>query len=382
MRKMFVGVLALAFALAAAGCKKSGAGPGVSASEILVGEFGSMTGATATFGEMTHKGIALAMSEVNAQGGVLGKKIRVLTEDDQSETPQAVSAVQKLIHQDKVIAILGEVASKRSIAAAPVAQRARIPMVSPSSTNPELTEKGDYIFRVCFIDPFQGTVMAKFARNSLKLQNVAVLRDVKNDYSVGLANYFVSQFKELGGTIPVDLSYSEGDKDFNAQLTSIKATGAQAIFVPGYYTDVAIIAQQARKLGIDVPLLGGDGWDSEKLWEIGGGALEGSYFSNHYSKDDKSPRVQNFVRAFKAKYGKPPDGLAAMGYDAARVLVDAIKRAGSTDGPKVREALAKTVKFPGVTGDITIDAKRNAVKPAVVLKVTKGEYQYVETIQP
>jgi branched-chain amino acid transport system substrate-binding protein len=381
MSKQQVILLALSLALGASGaCKKNGAN--AAGNEILVGEFGSMTGSTATFGEMTHKGIELAVAEANAAGGVLGKKIRVLTEDDQSETPQAVSAVQKLIHQDKVIAILGEVASKRSIAAAPVAQRAKIPMVSPSSTNPDLTDIGDFIFRVCFIDPFQGTVMAKFARNTLKLDKVAVLRDVKNDYSVGLANYFIQKFKELGGTVPIDQSYSEGDKDFNAQLTEVKSSGSQAIFVPGYYTDVAIIAQQARKLGISAPLLGGDGWDSEKLWEIGGEALEGSYFANHYSKDDQSPRVQTYVKAFKTKFSKSPDGLAAMGYDAAKVLIDAIKRAGSIDGPKVRDALAKTVKFPGVTGDITIDAKRNAVKPAVVLKVTKGQFQYVETIQP
>ncbi|MBI3074017.1 MAG: ABC transporter substrate-binding protein [Deltaproteobacteria bacterium] len=393
-------VLAFSALFASFACKKSNPAPDaprtppardgvgapparpVAGGDIVIGEFGSMTGATATFGEMTHRGIELAIEEVNAAGGVLGRKVRVLLEDDQSETPQAVSAVKKLIHQDKVVAVLGEVASKRSIAAAPIAQRAKVPMVSPSSTNPELTEKGDYIFRVCFIDPFQGTVMAKFARNTLKFDKIAVLRDVKNDYSVGLANFFTEQFKALGGTVTLDKSYSEGDKDFNAQLTAIKATAPQGIFVPGYYTDVAIVAQQAKKLGLSVPLLGGDGWDSEKLWEIGGESLEGSYFSNHYSKDDQSPRVQKFVTAFKTKYQKPPDGLAAMGYDAAKVLVDAMTRAGATDGKKVRDALAKTTKYAGVTGDITINEKRDAVKPAVVLKVTKGQFQYVETIQP
>jgi branched-chain amino acid transport system substrate-binding protein len=255
-------------------------------------------------------------------------------------------------------------------------------MMSPSSTNPKVTQMGDYIFRVCFIDPFQGKVMAKFAAENLKAKKIAILRDVKNDYSMGLANYFTDTFKTLGGTIVVDQSYSAGDVDFKAQLTAIRAQNPDAIFVPGYYTEVGLIARQARELGITVPLLGGDGWDSPKLKEIGGDAMSNSYFSNHYSAEDKSPVVQEFITKFKAAYGEVPDGLAAMGYDAAEVLADAMKRAPTLKSEDVRLALTQTKDYPGVTGKITIDPNRDAVKSAVVLKVTKGDFSYQTTINP
>jgi branched-chain amino acid transport system substrate-binding protein len=265
---------------------------------------------------------------------------------------------------------------------APIAQQNRVPMVTPSSTNPEVTKKGDYIFRVCFIDPFQGSVMAKFASQSLKVKRVAILKDVKNDYSMGLAKFFTDTFKKMGGDIVVEQSYSANDIDFKSQLTAIKGNNPEAIFVPGYYTEVGLIARQARELGIKVPLMGGDGWDSEKLREIGGPALEGSYFSNHYSPDDKSERVQKFIADFKVVFNRIPDGLAAMGYDAAVVLFDAMKRAKSLSNTDVRDALASTVKFPGVTGIITIDAERNAVKSAVVIEIKGGNFVYKETIAP
>jgi branched-chain amino acid transport system substrate-binding protein len=287
-----------------------------------------------------------------------------------------------VITSDNVVAILGEVASSLSLAAAPVAQQNGIPMISPSSTNPGITQIGDYIFRVCFIDPFQGLVMAKFAANTLKVTDVAVLRDIKNDYSVGLADAFIESFTMMNGKIVSDESYSAGDTDFSAQLTSMRATNPQAIFIPGYYTEVGLIARQARQLGITVPLLGGDGWDSPALTEIGGPALNNSYFSNHYSADDQSPAIQKFVTDYRAKYGETPDGLAALAYDAARILFDAMTRAGTTDAAPVRDALAQTRDFPGVTGVITIDAQRNAVKPAVVLEVKDGKLVYVETIVP
>jgi branched-chain amino acid transport system substrate-binding protein len=268
------------------------------------------------------------------------------------------------------------------MAAAPVAQQNRIPMISPSSTNPKVTEIGDYIFRVCFIDPFQGLVMAKFATNTLKLKNVAILRDIKNDYSVGLADVFVDNFKKLGGNIVADESYSEGDTDFSAQLTSIRSKKPQAIFLPGYYTEVGLVARQAKKLGLNVPLMGGDGWDSPKLIEIGGADLNGSYYSNHYSVDDPSPAIQKFVGDYKTRYGAVPDALAGLGYDSAKVLFDAIRRANSTEGSKVRDAIAATMDYSGVTGKITIDKDRNAIKPAVVLEIKDGKLQYVETINP
>lgn len=367
----------LVFALAA--CK---GGTGAGDNEIVVGEFGSLTGGTATFGQSTHNGVTMAFEEINAAGGVLGKKLKVLVEDDQSKPEEAATAVTKLISQDRVVAVIGEVASSRTLAAAPIAQANKVPLISPASTNPRVTQVGDYIFRVCFIDPFQGAVMAKFAGNSLKLKKVAILYDVRNDYSVGLRNFFSETFKGLGGAIIGEQSYSEGDSDFRAQLTQLKSLGPEAIYVPGYYTEVGTIARQARELGLTVPLMGGDGWDSPKLTEIGGQAIEGSYLSNHYSVDDPSPAIQKFVTAYKTKYGAVPDALAALGYDAAYVLADAMKRAGSTDGAKVRDAIAATARFVGVTGTINIDKDRNAVKPAVILKVAGGKFEYVETIAP
>lgn len=350
--------------------------------EILIGEYGSLTGSTATFGISTKNGIEMAVDEVNAAGGLLGRPVRIILEDDQGRPEEAQTVVTKLITSDRVVAILGEVASSRTLAAAPVAQANRIPMVTPSSTNPAVTEVGDYIFRVCFIDPFQGLVMAKFATSSLGMRNVAVLRDIKNDYSVGLADVFIQNFRAMGGTITSDESYSEGDTDFSAQLTSIRATNPEAIFVPGYYTDVGLIARQARSLGMTVPLLGGDGWDSPALIGIGGEALEGSYFSNHYSVEDPSPAIQKFVSDYRARYGETPDALAGLAYDAAKVLFDAIRRADSTEGPAIRDALAQTRDFAGVTGTTTLDEHRNAVKPAVVLQIKEGGLAYVETINP
>jgi len=350
--------------------------------EIVIGEFGSLTGTTATFGISTKNGIDMAVDEVNKAGGLLGKRVRVIVEDDQGRPEEAQTVVTKLITRDRVVAVLGEVASSRTLAAAPVAQQSRIPMISPSSTNPRVTQIGDYIFRVCFIDPFQGFVMAKFATNTLKIKNVAILRDIKNDYSVGLADVFVENFKQLGGNIVADVSYSEGDTDFSAQLTAIKPRNPQAIFVPGYYTEVGLIARQARSLGLTVPLLGGDGWDSPKLTEIGGEALNGSYYSNHSSMDDPNPLIQKFVAEYKARYNEGPDALAALGYDSAQILFDAMRRANTTDPVQVRDALAQTKDFPGVTGRITIDQDRNAVKPAVVLRVQDGKLEFVETVSP
>jgi len=377
--------LALSFicVLAFSSCRTNNQQNAQQPADLLVGVYGSLTGTTATFGISTRNGIAMAVDEVNQAGGIFGKKIRVIVEDDQGKPEEAQTVVTKLINKDRVIAVLGEVASSRSLAAAPVCQQNRIPMITPSSTNPRVTQVGDYIFRVCFIDPFQGLVMAKFASNSLKIKNVAVLRDIKNDYSVGLADVFVENFTKLGGAIVSDESYSEGDTDFSAQLTSIKSKNPQAIYVPGYYTEVGLIARQARKLGITVPLIGGDGWDSPKLWEIGGEALNDCFYSNHYSVDDPSPAIQKFVAGYKTRNNdQVPDAIAALAYDAARVLFDAWRRAGSTEGSKVRDALAQTKEFPGVTGKITLDANRNAVKPAVVLRVKNGKLEYVETITP
>lgn len=352
-------------------------------SVIQVGEVGSMTGPEATFGVSSHQGVDLAIRQLNSLGGIKGKKIEVVILDDQSKPEEAATAATKLITENKVSVILGEVASSRSLAMAPIAQKYKIPMISPASTHPGVTATGDYIFRVCFIDPFQGQVMAKFALHQLKLKRAAILTDVKSDYSRGLSEYFRAAFQKEGGQIVVEESYGSGDRDFKSQLTAIRAKNPEAIFIPGYYAEVGLIARQARELGISAILLGGDGWDSQKLAEIGGKAIQNSYFSNHYSNESQSPQTQDFITQFKTTYGVLPDGLSAMGYDAVMVLADAMKRAKSFQPADIRDALASTQNFSGVTGNITIDSQRNAVKSAVVLKVLEnGYFKYQTTIHP
>jgi branched-chain amino acid transport system substrate-binding protein len=375
------GVMLLAV-LTQTGCNKP-AGETSSTGPIKVGEYASLTGGTATFGISSHEGTLMAIEEINAAGGVLGRKIELLTEDTQSKAGEPATVVNKLIARDNVVAVLGEVASSRSLEAAPICQQNHIPMISPSSTNPDVTKTGDYIFRVCFIDPFQGTVMANFATKTLKAKRVAVLTDVKSDYSKGLAKFFKERFLANGGEIVSELDFNTGDKDFKAQLTAIKGSNPDAVFVPGYYTECALISVQAKQLGLNVPLLGGDGWESEKLFEIGGSAVDGNYLSTHYSPAVGTELSKKFVENYKKRWnGKTPDALAACGYDSALVLADAIKRAGTTDGPKLRDAIAATKDFPAVTGKITINENRDATKSAVILQIKDGKYQYLETVEP
>lgn len=382
--------LALILMLAPMACDQGGkdgsteAGAAKSeAATIKIGEYASLTGPTATFGQSAHKGLTLALNEVNAAGGVLGKKIELVTEDDQSKPEEARTAVLKLIRQNDVVAVIGEMASSRSLAAAPEAQRAKIPMISPGSTNPQVTQVGDYIFRVCFIDPFQGGTMARFAIDDLEVKKVAVLVDVKNDYSVGLAEFFVKKFKELGGEVLAQESYTEGDTDFRAQLTKIRELEPEALYIPGYYTEVGLIAQQARELGIDVPLLGGDAWDSSVTLELGKDAVNNSYFTNHYSADDPDPQVRDFIKKFQDTYGgETPEAMAVLGYDAGKLIADAIKRAGKAEPEAIRNAIAATKGFPGVTGSITINEQRNAEKPIVILKIEDQKIKFVKRIEP
>lgn len=369
--------------LGLAGCKKA-----ADEQVIKVGEFASLTGKEATFGTSSHEGTLLAVEKLNASGGVLGKKIQLITEDDLSKAGEAATVVNKLISRDGVVAILGEVASSRSLEAAPICQETHTPMISPSSTNPKVTETGDYIFRVCFLDPFQGRVLADFASKTLKAKKVAVFTDVKNDYSKGLAKFFKDTFTAAGGQVVAELDYNGGDKDFKAELTAIRAANPDAIFIPGYYTDVALICIQARQLGINVPIFGGDGWESDELMKIGKDAVEGTYFSTHFAPDFASDNSKDFVasyqRRFKNSEGLPktPDSMAALGYDSMMILADAMKRAGTTDGPKVRDALAATKDFEGVTGKTTINEKRDATKSAVILQVKDGKLHYIETVNP
>jgi branched-chain amino acid transport system substrate-binding protein len=349
---------------------------------ITLGEIISITGPESSFGISTRNGIQLATDEANLSGGVQGRPLEIHLVDSHGSAEDSARALALLVDRDHVKLILGEIASNNSIAMAVVAQEKQVPMISPSSTNPKVTQGRDYVSRVCFVDPFQGFVMAKFARDNLKLQRVAVLRDPASDYSNGLADVFTRKFTEMGGKVVAQESYGKGDQDFRPQLTTVLASKAEALYVPVYYSEVALIARQAKELGLRVPLLGGDGWDSTRLFEVGGSAIEGGYFSDHYSPEDPSPKSQRFIAAYKRKFGPTPDSLAALGYDAARVAIEALKRARSLDGSDVRDAIAHTKDFPGVTGDITLDGNRNAVKPAVVLQVVAGRAKYVTAVSP
>lgn len=359
------------------GCNKGGG------DEILIGEFGSLSGSEATFGISSTNGLKLAVEEMNHSGGLLNKKIKLITYDDQGKPSEAQTVVQRLIKNDNVVAVIGEVASSRSKAGAPICQQNKIPMITPASTNPEVTAIGDYIFRVCFIDPFQATVVSKFIINTLKLKKVAILKDVKNAYSTGLSDFFEKEFKSMDGEIVEIQSFQAGDKDFKAQLTSIKAKNPEAIFIPAYYTDVNLISIQAREIGITVPLIGSDGWESEKLTEgKAKDALEGCFFSTHVSTENPDPAIQNFITKYKAKYNSMPDAMSFLAYDAGMILFDAMKRAGTTDPEKVKNELAKTKDFNGVTGKISINEQRNAIKPAVILEINGGQFKYKETVAP
>lgn len=387
MKLRRLSVLCVVFAVTAiSACeRRSGTSEQTATGDILVGMYGSLTGDGASFGQSSVEGAQLAVEEINNAGGLLGgRKVRLLVEDDQSRPEEASNAVTKLITQDKVVAVLGEVASRRTLAAAPVAQRYKIPLITPASTNERVTQVGDYIFRVCFIDPFQGEVLAKFAFNDLKARKVAVLKDIQQDYSVGLTNSIQKTFTSLGGQVLEPVSYSSGDADFRAILTQVRAQKPDAIFATGYYPEAAIIVRQARELGMTMPILGGDGWVGDAL-KNGREALKNTFISNHYSGENPDPIVQNFRKAYRAKFNREPDSIAALGYDAAKVLADSIARAAATDGPKVRDAIA-AADVAGVTGRLKMNASRDVVKPAVIeeIQFVNGDVRYVykTTINP
>ena len=353
------------------------------ADPIKVGEFACLTGKDATFGQSQHKGILLALEEINAGGGVLGRPLEVISEDNQSKSGESATVAKKLLSRDKVVAILGEVTSGRSLEVAPLAQGAKIPMIATGATNAKVTQTGNYVFRVCFIDDFQGVVMAKFAKEDLKAMKVATLTSVSSPYSVGLAKVFKETFVAVGGTVVAEQKFNEGDKDFRAQLTAIKASGAEAVFVPGYYQEAALVARQARSLGLTMPLFGGDGWESEQLLKIGGDALNGTFYSTHFTPENKDAAVVEFVKKFKARWdNETPDAYAALGYDALKVLANAIKRAGTTEGPKLREVIAATKDFSGASGVTTLDKDRNASKPATIIAVKDGKLVFHKTVAP
>jgi len=349
---------------------------------IKIGEFGSLSGDNASFGISQNNGVQMATEEINAAGGVLGKKIDLIVEDNMTKQGETTTIARKLISQDHVVAIIGEVASSKTLEAAPIAQAAKIPLIATAATNPRVTQTGDYVFRVCFTDDFQAVVIARFVLEKLKEKNIAFMTDVKQDYSVGLTNIAKDYLVKNGGNIVKEQSYSSGDKDFRAQLTDIKSANPDVIIITGYYPEASLIAKQARQFGIKATLVGGDGWDGSSLIPVGGKAIEGAFFSNHFSTEDKSPLVQDFVKKYKQKYNAVPDAFAALGYDAAKLLADAIKRAGSTDSEKIRAAIQDTENFPGVSGKITIGKDRNAVKSAVIVTIKDGALKYAETIEP
>ena len=382
-------VLLLGAVVASGGCKDkskgSGNESGAAASQtgpIVIGAFVSRTGSTATFGESTERGAQLAIDEANEKGGVLGRKLQLVALDDQGRAEEAGNVVTRLIDVNHAVAVVGEVASTLSLVGGRIAQRRQVPMVSPSSTNTQVTQVGDYVFRVCFLDPFQGYAMAKFAREKLKLSKVAILKDVRNDYSIGLSESFRQAFTKLGGAIVAEESYGAGDTEFSAQLTKIKGTSPDGLYVPGYYTEVGGIARQARRLGIKAPMMGGDGWESPELRNIGGPDIMGSFYSNHFAADQPSARATQFINAYKAKYGHQAPALAALGYDATLAVIDAIRRANSAEPKAIRDALATTKELDAVTGKLTLDANRNPVKPAVIVRVTEQGEVFEASIPP
>jgi branched-chain amino acid transport system substrate-binding protein len=360
------------------------AGPVFSADEgpIKVGNYGAFTGKEAAFGNSSRKGVILAFEEANAAGGILGRKLELIAEDNQSKHGESATIAKKFVSRDKVVAVLGGNPSTNSLEAAPILQNAKIPMIAISSTNPRVTQMGNYIFRVCFIDPFQGAVLAKFAKDTLKAKRAAILTSVNNPYSVGISKVFRDKFVEGGGVIAIEQKHSEGDKDFRAQLTAIKNAGADFIFHSSNYTEGALVCIQARQLGFTGPLFGGDAWEAPQLIEIGGKAVEGTYYSTHASPESTAPEMVNFIAKFRARWGETPDSIAALGYDAAQLLFAAIKRAGTTESAALRNAIAATKDFNAVTGKITIDRDRNATKSAVILTVKDGKFAYVETVDP
>jgi len=370
-------------ALAFSCTRRSEVNDAVDRSTIKIGYFGDLTGPTFNFGQSAINGVLMAASEINDSGGINSRKIDIVIEDDRGSPEEAARLTAKLIDEDKVIAIIAGGTSGNSRAAAPKAQSSHVPFISTSATDPAVTQVGDHIFRACFVDSFQGEVMASFAANTLKAQKAAVLFDFNSPYGRGLTSFFALSFTKFGGKVVSEQSYTQGDADFKGQLSTIRSAEPDVIYIPGYYGDVALIAKQARMIGLTQPLLGGDGWDAPELWQLGGDALNGSYISTHYSIDDPSPAIQKFVEGYKQRYGNLlPDAHAALAYDAARLLFDAIARAGTTEKGKLRDALAQTKNFGGVTGIINMDPDRNAIKPAVVLKLQDVRFIYQETIQP
>jgi len=362
-----------------AGC---GAKTASTTGDIKIGVVLPLTGTVSSFGKSGQNGIKLLEDQVNKAGGINGRKIKFLFEDDEGKPDTATTVGTKLISEDNVVAIVGPLTSGSCIALGPIATQSKVPMITGSGTNPDVTKKGgEYVYRACFIDPFQGTVISKFASTDLKAKTAAILYDNGNDYSKGLAEFFEKGFIASGGKIVAKETYATNDKDFKAQLTKIKPTNPDVILLPDYYGTVGNIAKQARAIDIKVPLLGGDGWDSSELFKVGGTAVNNCYISDHYSADDTSKLVVAFQKEYKAKYNLKADAMAVLNYDAAKIMVEAIKVSGKTDGPSIKAALAKT-NLEVVSGKVSFDKNRDAIKGAVILKVDNGKFNFVKKLIP
>lgn len=347
---------------------------------IKIGLSLPLVGPEASYGRDLLQGVQLAVAEIETQGGVLGRRIQLIVKDNQSKSGENSVIIRELINRDHVSALIGEGVSGRSFEAAPIAQKNQIPTIFAGATNIKVTKMGNFIFRMCFTDIYQGKVLAKFAR-SLGLQKIAIILDNSTDYSIGLAQSFAQDFVAQGGKIVAQQYYSGSDKDFSAQLTALKAARPDAIFLPAYYTEASSIITQARQIGLEVPFLGGDGWGSPEFLKMGAQAIEGAYFTNHFSSENQAAVVQNFVKEYKQKYGELPSAFAALGYDSVKLLAHAIQQAGTVDPIQVRNALAATQNFPAVTGMITFDEDRNPTKAAIIIKVQNGKFTYLKSVE-
>ncbi len=382
--RITAGVLCFAAAASLSACKSAGSGGSAmpSGGIIKIGVVVPLTGQQSTFGQSAKKSIAMLQDETNGAGGINGRKVEFLIQDDEGKAATSVTVGKKLLDSDKVVAIVGPLLSTCANSLAPICQQSGVPMVTGTGTNVNITKAGDFIFRTCFIDPFQGEVMAKFASEDRKAKTAAILYNIGDDYSKGLAQAFSDSFTSKGGKVVDKETYNTGDKDFNAQLTKIAPSAPDVLFLPEYYGDVGVIAREARSTGIKATLLGGDGWDSPQLFQIGSDAVNDSYFSNHYAADDTSKEVVDFVKAYKARYGgETPDAMAALNYDAAKVLLQSIQKANSTDGSKIRDAL-KNYDGTVVSGHIKFNENRDAVKAAVIIKTDNGQEKFFKKIQP
>ena len=361
--KVAIACLTSAAALLAMGCSKK------TSDTITIGGVAPLSGAVSVYGVECKNGIDLAIEEINAAGGINGKQVQFICEDDEGDPAKSVNAYNKLVTKNGAKIVIGSLTSGCTKSITKRAQAQKVLQVAPAATATDITDAGNYIFRCCFIDPFQGKIGGKFSYDNLNCKKAAILYDIGNDYSVGLATNYEEEFTSLGGTIVAKESYSTGDKDFNAQLTKIKAAAPEVIYLPDYYGTVALIAKQLRAQGINCPIVGGDGWDGLSSENAGDEVLNG-YYSNHYAGDSDSQKVQDFVAAFNAKYGKAPNSFAALGYDSVYMLKDAMEACGSEDAAAVRAALEAT-NGDYVTGHITFDENRNPIKSAVMIKIVK-----------